>query len=85
MLPAAVDTWNSIKADGGYRSVRAFKKVWYDRGDLTPEEEVELTKLFEKYPLGRSNFKQWLKQTVRQLFEKAVEEERKASSPAIAG
>ena len=72
MMPAAVETWESIKADGGYKAMQAFDKVWYHGGRLTPDEEVQLKKLFEKYPLGETNFKAWYKQRVRQTYEKCA-------------
>lgn len=79
MIP--LEMWETIKAMGGRPALQAFNKVWYEHTRLTPEELQLLKDLFSKYPLGKDNFKTWLKQRVRQIYEKAVDEERKASSP----
>ena len=68
----SLKTWDAIKATGGRPALQAFNKVWYEHARLTPEELQLLGDLFAKYPLGTDNFKTWLKQRVRQIYEKDV-------------
>lgn len=77
----------AITREGGLPAWKAFDKVWYQGGTLTPEEERVLMSLFQKYPLGQSNFKTWYKQTVRQLWQRTSEEWMKeyTKSPSAVG
>jgi len=71
--------WNEIiNSDvGGRPAALAFDKVWNQQKPLTVQEIETLRKLFERYPLGQTNFNTWYKQTMRQLFERMVAEQSK--------
>ncbi len=52
----------------------AFRKVWFDREPLTPQETSLLQTIYQKYPLEAPDFDTWLKKTVFDLFEKHTQE-----------
>ena len=78
MIP--LEMWDAIKKTGGHQALRAFNKVWYEGGKLTPDEDTLRRDIFSQYPLGAENFKAWLKQITRQLFERWVKEQGLAKS-----
>ncbi len=66
--------WNNIASEGGKNALVALNKVWYNGGSFTPEEDTLIRNLFNKYPMGQTNFNTWYKQTLRQVFENLVNE-----------
>lgn len=67
-----MNNWTEIKKDLGSSLLIALERLWYKRGNLTPAEEVRLKQIHLIYPLGQRNFKAWVKQGLRQVFENAV-------------
>ena len=66
--------WNNIRIAGGNAALQAFNKVWYQGGIISSQEEIILKKLYQQYPMGESNFNNWMRRTTRQVFEKSVDE-----------
>jgi hypothetical protein len=60
--------WTSIDKP----TLNALNNVWYLGKTLTTSEESLLKNLFNKYPLGQTNFNTWYKQTLRQAWDKYV-------------
>ena len=65
-------TFDELMNAGGIEALQAFKRVWFDRQQLKPKQEKVLRDLFERYPLGQTNFKMWLKNTTRNLLAKDI-------------
>uniref|UniRef100_A0A6M3K442 Large polyvalent protein associated domain-containing protein n=1 Tax=viral metagenome TaxID=1070528 RepID=A0A6M3K442_9ZZZZ len=63
-----IKQWGEISSMGGTPFLQATNKVWFNGGTLTPQEDKLLRDIFNKYPLGQSNFDIWLKQSLRYLF-----------------
>ena len=66
------EEWPNISHAAGSVGLKAFHKVWYAREPLTETEDKLLRGVFEKYPMGVTNFNVWLKQRVRQLYENFI-------------
>jgi len=65
--PVSNPTWDTIKT---VAPLSALNNVWYQGGTLTSQEDVQLKQLFQQYPLGQTDYNVWLKQTLRQFYEK---------------
>lgn len=74
----AAEVWGALIRAGGLAATRAFYKVWFQKGKLTPEEEALLQKLYLQEPLGTPGFKAWYKQRVRQVFENMLTQQAEA-------
>lgn len=60
--------WPEFAQAAGPQALQAFRQVWFERRWLNTEQEKILRDLFEKYPLGQTSFKVWLKNTTRNLL-----------------
>ena len=49
----------------------ALQKVW-DGKVISRNESTSLRKVFKQEPLGQSNFRTWMKQTLRQVQQNAA-------------
>ncbi len=67
-LGASGKQWAEISSVGGLPFLQATNKVWFSGGTLTPDEDRLLRSIFQKYPLGQSDYDVWLKQRLRQLY-----------------
>lgn len=67
-------TWGEVAAASGSVGLLSFDKVWHNSGQLTMDERRHLEEVFALYPLETSDFRVWLKQRARQLFENSVRE-----------
>jgi len=66
--------WDEVSALVGSRGLMILDKVWHNHSQITEEDKEHLRPAFERYPLGTGDFRVWLKQRTRQLFEKEVRE-----------
>ncbi|MBT9141583.1 MAG: hypothetical protein DDT30_02183 [Dehalococcoidia bacterium] len=71
----ATTKWQQVSIAGGSKALVALNKVWYLGGTLAPDEETLLRQLHDQYTLEQPNFKTWLGQTLRQLFENSLDED----------
>ncbi|MBT9143008.1 MAG: hypothetical protein DDT29_01407 [Dehalococcoidia bacterium] len=71
----ATTKWQQVSIAGGSKALVALNKVWYLGGTLAPDEETLLRQLHDQYTLEQPNFKTWLEQTLRQLFENSLDED----------
>ncbi len=69
-----VSLWIEISKTGGIKAVNAFRDIWYNGKELDKERKAILKPLFEKYPLGQTDIKVWVKQRMRQIFENSLRE-----------
>jgi len=65
-------TWESISQELGSSLLRALDRLWYKGGQLTQQEMNQLQQIHSKYPLGYRDFNAWVKQGLRQFFEKST-------------
>jgi hypothetical protein len=65
--PVANPTWENVRTSA---NLSALDKVWYQGGTMTAQEDAQLKQLFQQYPLGQTDYNVWLKQTLRQFYEK---------------
>ncbi len=72
----SISKWQQIKTACGSKELQALNKVWFTGEALNPSEEALLQQLYLKYPLGQNRLNVWLKQTLKQVFEKSVVDER---------
>jgi hypothetical protein len=69
------EKWEAISRSFTSRDFNALTKVW--RGaTISSKEMSNLRSVFERYPLGQTDFNVWLKQTLRQVQENAVNQNR---------
>jgi hypothetical protein len=68
---------NSSGKDKAFAVMSIFNDVWNNGKTLTPEEEAKLKEVYQKYPMGQTDFNVWYKQTLRQVFEKWVAQQAK--------
>lgn len=75
---------HQVRAAGGTEAVAALERVWFGGDTLTPDEEILLKQVHEKYPFGQSDFKTWLGQTLREILRdsdsEAKEDKRDSAS-----
>ena len=72
MTTATKPKWAEISATGGLRALTLFNGIWYEKKPLSREAEIELLPLYEKYPMDEPNFKAWVKQRMRQVYENSL-------------
>ncbi len=68
-------TLQQVTIAGGSKALVALEKVWYLGDTLTPDEETLLRQVHAQCPLEQPNFKTWLGQTLRQIFENSLDED----------
>jgi len=67
----AEQNWEKVSAVLTQSDLIALQKVWSE-GTLTREETASLRRAWSKENLGQSNFKTWMKQTLRQVQQNAA-------------
>ena len=68
---SAEESWDRVSSVLTQGDLIALQKVWF--GDsISRQESASLRVAFNKEPLGQSNFKTWMKQTLRQVQENAA-------------
>lgn len=68
---SAEEKWRSVSAYLTRDNLVALQKIW-DGEPISRTESRSLKAVFEKAPLGQTNFRKWSKQTLRQVHENAV-------------
>jgi len=71
----ASENWRLVSNYLTRDNLVALQKIW-DGKEISRTESTSLKTVFEKVPLGQTNFRKWSKQTLRQLQENAVVRQR---------
>ena len=79
----AEENWNRVSALLDLGDLTALSKVW-DGKVISRKESASLRKVFKEEPLGQSNFRTWMKQTLRQVQENAAVASRMRESREFA-
>ena len=70
-VPSAEENWDKVSQHLDQGDLVALQKVW-DGKVISRSESASLRKVFKKEPFGQSNFRTWMKQTLRQVQENAA-------------
>ncbi|MDO8715558.1 MAG: hypothetical protein Q7J73_01940 [Dehalococcoidales bacterium] len=73
------EKWSEIQKRAGLEGLKAFRSVWYKHERLSPEQMARLRSLHTEQPLDTEDFKVWLKQRTRQLYEGSILEASRGS------
>lgn len=65
-------TWDNIKKDLGSSLLKALNRLWYENGSLTPDEITKLQQIHRSYPLGYSDFNEWVRSGLKQFRESNI-------------
>jgi len=61
--------FDAFPLKGKTDAIDGLTRIW-DGEPLTSTQQTYLEGIFEQFPLGQTNFNIWLKQTLRQRFER---------------
>ena len=67
-------TWPELAQIAGSRGLAIFNQTWYEGRQIDDNTKEVLAPVFDRFPLGTTNFKVWLKQRTRQLFERSLKD-----------
>jgi hypothetical protein len=70
---SAAGRWNRVSRHMDSTMLKSLSTVW-EGGEISDVEMTRLRSLFNREPLGQTNFNTWLKQTVRQTQANAANE-----------
>ena len=70
--PDALEVWDLICDAMGYKGMSALYAHWFEGVQLSPEEEGQLHRVYESYPLGAPSFRVWLNQRLKQVQANAA-------------
>ena len=67
-------TWPELAQAAGSQGLVIFNQTWYEGRQIDDNTKEVLAPVFDRFPLGTTNFKVWLKQRTRQLFERSLKD-----------